>query len=299
MKNITFLSIFLWSIFNFAYSEIYEGKLDNYVDIFAAGSIYINLSSYPNDEYFFIEFYYDSNTDFSSFTYALKNETNFTNLKGVDFYRKTIRDNKIRYYYVTFQKLNNFKYLLLYFNLGFYMKCKFYIHKNTINQIPKYGSAIGLYNSLFYLNLSNFNISENIYIQVQFNITVDFNKICLYNSQCDYFGMDHSYNYECSNLYKKINNNSYIFYFNYTKENKYIFLRTNLYYYMNISLKNAKADESPKKKEKNKDKGFTNKYTIALVITLITAIILIILSIYIFVLRPSKNTNSDYVETLN
>ena len=149
------------------------------------------------------------------------------------------------------------------------------------------------------MNLTNFNMSENIYIQVQFNITIDFNKICLYNIQSDYFGKYHSYyNYDCNNLFKKINNNSYIFYFNFTKENKYIYLRTNIYYTINVALKNTKTDESPKKKEKNKDKGFTNKYTIALVITIITAIILIILSIYIFVLRPSKNTNSDYVETL-
>ena len=161
-------------------------------------------------------------------------------------------------------------------------------------QIPKYGSAIGSYNSLFYLNLTNFKMSENIYIQVQFNITREINEICLNNEQTDYFEQSYQHShFDCNNLFKKINNNSYTFYFKFTKKNKYIYLIPDIYYVINVTLKNAKTDESPNE-EKNEDKGYT---IIVLVITLITAILIIIFCFGVYAIRQCKRIDSDYIET--
>ena len=303
MKSIIFLSIILCSVFNFSYSDIktYEGQFFRSLNISIEGNIYINLSSYPNNEYIFIEISHDDR-DFENYTYALKNETNFTNLTNVDFYRKYIKFGNKRYYYTTFQKLNNYNYLLIYFNLGYLGRYSIYISLNNYPTIPKYGSAKALYNAIFFMNLTEFKMSENIYIQVQFNTTANYSRTCLDISQSDYFGIDrNNYHIECSTKLIK-NNISYTFFFNFTKKKDYCYLDTNIYHYINVTLKNTKTDEYPKKKEKNKNKnkdsGFTKTHTIALVITLITAIILIIVSIYMFVIRPSKNINIDYIENL-
>ena len=275
MKSIIFLSIILCSVFNFSYSDIktYEGQFFRSLNISIEGNIYINLSSYPNNEYIFIEISHDDR-DFENYTYALKYDT--TN------------DNIIR------------KIILIYFNLGYLGRYSIYISLNNYPTIPKYGSAKALYNAIFFMNLTEFKMSENIYIQVQFNTTASYSRTCLDISQSDYFGIDrNNYHFECSTKLIK-NNISYTFFFNFTKKNDYCYLDTDIYHYINITLKNTKTDEYPKKKDKNKNKdsGFTKTHTIALVMTLITAVILIIVSIYMFVIRPSKNINIDYIENL-
>ena len=203
MKGVTFLSIILCFLSNFAYSSIeaYEANIHSYLEVFDEGNIYINHSSYPNNEFLFIEINYDFNWDFENFTYALKNETNFTNLEKVDFYTNKIIDNKKRYYYATFQKLNNSKYLLFYFNLGFGGKYSVYINPNSLYKIPKYGSVTALYNSEFYMNLTEFKMSEKIYIQIQYNLTVNYSDVCIRNIQSDYFGSQSYYNYDCHLLF--------------------------------------------------------------------------------------------------
>ena len=291
----------LCSLFNFSYSDIktYEGQFYRTLNISVEGNVYINLSSYPNNEYIFIEISHDDR-DFENYTYALKNETNFTNLTNVDFYRKYIKFGNKRYNYATFQKLNNYNYLLIYFKIGNLRKYSIYISRNNLHTIPKYGSAMALYNAIFFMNLTEFQMSENIYIQMQFNTTANYSRTCLDTSQSDYIGIDrNNYHFECSTKFIK-NNNSYTFYFNFTKKDDYCYLTTDIFRSINVTLKNTKTDEYPKKKEKNKNKdnGFTKTHIIVLVITLITAIILIIASIYKYVILPSKNTDSDYIETL-
>ena len=287
MKNFFYLSIFFCSLFK-SYSAIviYNMTVNDYRKVYNAGYIYINLSTYPNNEYLFIQINYNTLYNFSNFSYSLKNETNFTNLKNVDFYIKKIKD-KITFLYITFRKENNNKYLLIYFNLGYKLHFSIDSNSNNILQIPKYGNRLGRYNTLFYMNLTNFNEKEIIYIEVQFNITKSFSSLCLKNIQSDYYGRDFAnLDFNCSNTLIK-NNNFYIFYFQFVKKNKYIYLTPDIYYNIDVRLKNTKNDQYSF--DKDKSKCLSEKNSIILIIILILSVILlIILFIYIFISKPNE-----------
>ena len=128
MKSFLYLSIFFCFLLKYYSAFVtYNMSVNDYRKIYIAGNIFINLSTYPNNEYLFIKINYNTKYDYTNFSYALKNETNFTNLQNVDFYIQKIKD-KITCLYITFQKIDNFKYLLIYFNLGY--KLSFNIDSN-------------------------------------------------------------------------------------------------------------------------------------------------------------------------
>ena len=142
------------------------------------------------------------------------------------------------------------------------------------------------------MNLTNYNESEIIYMQLQFNTTKNYVHPYLKNFQSDYFGRQYFiYNYTYNDTMKK-NNISYTYYYQFIKKHKYIYFLADISYYINVRLKNTKNNEY--KKDKEKSKGLSKKTARNLIIiVLITAAVLIILSIYIFVLRPIKNNNSE------
>ena len=295
MNNAIFFSIF-FCFLSRTYSEIpvYELNPNDYKRIPIVGNFYINLSSFPINEYLFIQINYDISFDFSSLSYAFKNETNFTNLKNVDFYIKEIvkgTDKKTTMLYMTFQKKDNFKYLLIYFFVGYYLDFTIDSKRNYFLQIPKYGSALGGDSAYFYMNLTNFNESEIIYIQLQFNSTKDYDSPYLKNFQSDYFGRQpFPFTYTHNDTMKK-KQNSYTYYYQFIKKNNYIYFLPDLYFHANVLLKNTKNNEYRKQKEKSK--GLTKKTARNLIIiVLVSAAVLIILSIYIFVLRPTKKISS-------
>ena len=210
-------------------------------------------------------------------------------MQNVDFYFKKIKD-KITCLYITFQKIDNFKYLLIYFNLGYKLSFNIDSNINNILQIPKYGNALGRNNTLFYMNLTNFNETEIIYIQVQFNITKNIESLCLKNIQSDNFGRDYfNLDFNCNSTFTK-NSNFYTFYFQFTKKNKYIYLDPDIDYNIDVRLKNTKKDLYSI--DKGKSKCLSEKNSIILIIfLLLSATLFFVLFIYIFVLKPIKNSN--------
>ena len=301
MNNAIFFSIF-FCFLSRTYSEIpvYELNPNDNKRIPIVGNFFMNLSKIPNNEYLFIQINYDVSFDFSNLSYAFKNETNFTNLKNVDFYIKEIvkgTDKKTTMLYMTFQKKDNFKYLLIYFFVGYYLDFTIDSKRNYFLQIPKYGSAYGSYNTLFYMNLTNFNESEIIYIKLQFNTTKNIYPF-LKNYQSDYFGRQYfPYTFSYNDTMKK-KNITYTYYFQFVKKKKYIYFLADLSYYINVRLINTKKNEY--KKDKEKSKGLTKKTARNLIIiVLLSAVVLILLSIYIFVLRPMKKMSSEENEIKN
>ena len=207
-----------------------------------------------------------------------------------------------KYTYFTFQKVDNFQYILFYLKFNSNSKFRLYIFPNNLKEIPIYGNVTGLYNSFFYMNLT-YPHQSPFYIQVQLNTSEKLEKLCLSYMERYYFGRasEASY-YECSYKFKK-SKKFYIFYYTFYAyaDYFYMYLGTDNAD-MNISIINTKTDEYSNDDNdggsKNESKDLVKTIIFIVIISLISVAIVILFFIYIFIIRPIKKMSSEKCETL-
>ena len=294
--------------------QIYELTRNGQVQIFEEAYVYVNISSYKNNEYFYFQIYYDDQSYYTKkmeyITYSLKNEINlddFKNFTDVNIYRdegyKTIK------IFFKVQKVDNYKYILFYLKHYYFIFYTIYYSGFSLIELPKYGNLTVKYTAKIYYNLTSFNNDDNIYIQIQIfdyiaKFSEELHNLDFYVLQTDELGEYESYSYDrikCINLnYKKDGNISYTFY--YTFKKKYNFLLMEFGYLFSLNfidfyIKNTKDNEYAIDNNQNKS---NKKMVLYIVISFgIVALIGMFVFIYIFVYRPHKEVEkiSDDSET--
>ena len=133
------------------------------------GFVYVNISSFNNNEYFFfdVSFNVDKNKNkMDNITYSLCNETNFDdyqNFKNVSIYRD--EGYKTVSFYFKIKKLDYYNYILF---RKYWFKLEIHYSHFSVIELPKYGNLTVKYTDNIYLNLTSFKNNDKVYIKIQF-----------------------------------------------------------------------------------------------------------------------------------